>query len=393
MSIEGRIVTDPPPRPPSGADGAAGTGAGWRRPDGGTPPWRLSPWGVRTVAWLEVRRLMRARRWIVAWVLWTALVTGVCGLIVLSVLSFSEPSGLGPGAGPDQAAGAASFGVVVLVVLSFGLLVAPGLAATSINGDRREGNLATVQATLLSPAEIAVGKLLAAWAGTLALVAGAIPSLVIAFALGGTSIGRLLVVLLLVVVSLAVVTAFGLGLSAVMAKPVASVVVSYVVAFSLAVVAPLMVPLLSVVVQDQLLVTYTDAVAFDPETGRALQCETREQVETVSRTDLTWWLLAASPYVVVADAAPQLADVDARDGDVLRGLGDVAREARLGPDPTVDYCSDLDEQQRSAERAALPPVWPWGMAFYLLLTAGATVVAVRRLRTPVRRLPTGQRIA
>ena len=385
MSVTGSIGTAPPERPGPG-DGPSGS-TGWVRPDGATPTWRLSPWGVRTVAWLELRRLMRARRWVVAWVLWTVLVTGVCGLVVLSVLTFAEsPSGT------DPSAGAAAFGAVVLIVLSFGLLVAPGLAATSINGDRREGNLATLQATLLSPAEIAVGKLLAAWAGTLALVAGAVPSLVIAFALGGTDVARLSVVLLLVAVSLAVVTAFGLGLSALLTKPVAAVVVSYVVAFCLAVVAPLMVPLLSVVVQEEAVVTYTEPTTYDV-SGRPEDCRTVERTETVARTDRVWWLLAASPYVVVADAAPAPSDRLTRDADVLRGLGDVAREARLGPSAVVDYCTDVDELDRAEERAALPPVWPWGMAFYVLLTVGATAVAVLRLRTPVRKLPTGQRIA
>ena len=381
MSVTGSIGTAATEGPGEGGS------TGWVRPDGATPTWRLSPWGVRTVAWLELRRLMRARRWVVAWVLWTLLVTGVCGLVVLSVLTFADGS-----AGTDPSAGTVAFGSVVLVVLSFGLLVAPGLAATSINGDRREGNLATLQATLLSPAEIAVGKLLAAWAGTLALVAGAVPSLVIAFALGGTDVVRLAVVLLLVVVSLAVVTAFGLGLSALLAKPVAAVVVSYVVAFCLAVVAPLLVPLLSVLVQEEAVVTYTEPTTYDA-SGRPEDCRTVERTETVARTDQVWWLLAASPYVVVADAVPLLSDSRARDADLLRGLGDVAREARLGPSPVVDFCTDLDELARAEERASLPPVWPWGMAFYLLLTVVATAVAVRRLRIPVRRLPTGQRIA
>lgn len=385
MSVTGSIGTAPPEEP--SPDGVPAGSTGWVRPDGATPTWRLSPWGVRTVAWLELRRLMRARRWVVAWLLWTVLVTGVCGLVVLAVLAAD-----GGTTSTDPSAGAAAFGAVVLIVLSFGLLVAPGLAATSINGDRREGNLATLQATLLSPAEIAVGKLLAAWAGTLALVAGAVPSLVVAFALGGTDVARLLVVLLLVAVSLAVVTAFGLGLSALLAKPVAAVVVSYVVAFCLAVVAPLLVPLLSVVVQEEAVVTYTEPTTYDA-SGRPEDCRTVERTEMVTRADRVWWLLAVSPYVVVADAAPEPTDSTAREVDFLRGIGDVAREVRLGPPPVVDYCTDVDDVARAEERAELPPVWPWGMAFYLLLTVGATAVAVHRLRTPVRKLPVGQRIA
>lgn len=358
--------------------------SGWNRPTDGTPTWRLSRHGVSTVVWLELRRLMRARRWLVAWGLWTLVVTGLCGLIVLSVVSL--------GGSVNAETGTILFGVIVLVVLSFGLLVAPGLAATSINGDSRDGTLATLQATLLSPAEIAVGKLLAAWCGTLALLAGALPSLVVAFTLGGTSLLRLLVILLLVGVSLAVVTAIGLGLSAVVNKPVASIVTSYVVAFCLAVVAPLIVPLSASLLTTEETITYREPTSFDAETGAPTSCVEREVVTDVPRTDWTWWLLVASPYVVVADAAPAqpVQDVDA---DVLRGLGNVAREARLGPRLVEDYCSTRYEQGRAAEREDLTPVWPFGIVFYLLLVAGSTAAAVRRLRTPVGRLPVGQRIA
>ena len=116
------------------------------------------------------------------------------------------------------------------------------------------------------------------------------------------------------------------------------------------------------------------------------------RTEPVPRTDWTWWLLLTSPYVVVADAAPgQLGDdVDV---DVLRGLGDVSREARLGPRLVKDWCSGSDDLDRRAERDALPPVWPWGLGVFLLLVAGSTALAVRRLATPVGRLPVGQRIA
>ncbi|WP_380169476.1 ABC transporter permease [Jannaschia sp. R86511] len=371
--------------PTGGVVPADASTADWPRPTGATPTWRLSGHGVGTVAWLELRRLMRARRWLVAWAAWTTLVTGLCGLVVLATVT------LGGTITADT--GTVLFGVTVLVVLSFGLLVAPGLAATSINGDSRDGTLATLQTTLLSPAEIAVGKLLAAWCGTLALVAGALPSLVVAFALGGTSLTRLLVIVLLVAVALAVVTAVGLGLSAVVVRPVASIVLSYVVAFCLAVVAPLLVPLSSALLTTTETVTYVEAAGYDPDTGRPTECVQRRSEETVARTDLTWWLLVASPYVVVADAAPLQPGSPDVDADVLRGLGDVSREARLGPDLVQDWCTDLDEQARAQERASLPPVWPFGLAFYAVLVAGATALAVRRLRTPVGRLPVGQRIA
>ena len=54
-------------------------------------PWlrdRLTAEGVRTVAWLEVRRLMRARRWLVAWLVWTVLLTGLFIVLFVIVVGF-----------------------------------------------------------------------------------------------------------------------------------------------------------------------------------------------------------------------------------------------------------------------------------------------------------------
>ena len=47
-------------------------------------------------------------------------------------------------------------------------------------------------------------------------------------------------------------------------------------------------------------------------------------------------------------------------------------------------------------RAAHPstaPIWPWGLAFNVLLGAGGVVVAVSRLSIPQRTLPRGTRVA
>lgn len=53
-------------------------------------------------------------------------------------------------------------------------------------------------------------------------------------------------------------------------------------------------------------------------------------------------------------------------------------------------------QQQQLERDRLnkvPAVWPYGFVFLGLIGAGSTWVGVRRLRTPIRRLPRGTRIA
>ena len=75
--------------------------------------------------------------------------------------------------------------------------------------------------------------------------------------------------------------------------------------------------------------------------------------------------------------------------------------ARNGPEDVLDECAmqtgtgieprtDIDPMDAALKTA---PVWPYGLVFLLLAGTGAAVVAGRRLRTPIRRLPNGTRIA
>ena len=64
--------------------------------------------------------------------------------------------------------------------------------------------------------------------------------------------------------------------------------------------------------------------------------------------------------------------------------------------PQDQQAQEQQQQLAKAERDRLnkvPAVWPYGFAFLGLIGAGSTWVAVRRLRTPIRRLPRGTRIA
>jgi ABC-2 type transport system permease protein len=67
-------------------------------------------------------------------------------------------------------------------------------------------------------------------------------------------------------------------------------------------------------------------------------------------------------------------------------LGEIGREVReLRRAPRYD-------DSRPPEPGD-SPVWPYGLGFDLLLGAGAVWVTIRRLRTPVRALPRGVRVA
>jgi ABC-2 type transport system permease protein len=124
-------------------------------------------------------------------------------------------------------------------------------------------------------------------------------------------------------------------------------------------------------------------------------CPTETLTGQRARPDRVWWLLAPNPFVILADAAPQLPPETAqerqrrlaleqrgvnvsnlRDSDPLGGLGRAVRGAHKSPGSSTGS-----------------PVWPWGLGFDVLVGAGALWLTARRLRTPTRDLPLGQRVA
>ncbi|WP_407320421.1 ABC transporter permease [Isoptericola halotolerans] len=364
-----------------------------------TSDWSLSWQGVRTVTQLELRQRIRSTRWKIALVVWFVVV-GVITLLTSGAIAmlFDDPS-MGAGAGRTM------FGVVVFFVLFLGLLVAPALTASAINGDRTAGTLATLQATLLTPAEIVVGKLLAAWLAALAFLATSVPFLAWAFVVGGLPFWSLVSVLLVLAIVLGVVCAVGLCFSALTAKTSGSAVLTYLTVGGLSVITValfgLSVPLVTTTEEVR---TWDVPVGYDWEDTEPPECEWTTQRQEVWHSERTWWLLAANPFVVVADAQP-LADPETYDdaADPLTLIQYGVRYARTGPAPEQDWCGDMwYSESRSGVPMASPveepepsesPVWPWGLGIYVLLGAGGIVTAVRRLQIPAQRLPKGTRVA
>lgn len=379
--------------------------------DGAAPPpvrhtgtWSLTWAGVRTVARLELRQRVRSTRWVVSLVVFGVVVGVVTALTFFAAGQVTR--GVPSDAELAATTGRTMFGFIVFFVLFLGLLVSPTLSATSINGDRANGTLATLQVTLLSPAEIVLGKLLASWLASLAFLAVAVPFVVWAFATGGTAFVGLVTTLLLLAVVLAVVCAIGLGFSALTSRTAGSSVLTYVAMAGLTVVSlivfGLSVPLVSgeerVQVRGE---DWSPGITFD-ENGRPseeIPCVLREEERYVTHTERTWWLLAVNPFVVVADALPPATGTTI--SDPMTGIRYGVRAARLGPEEPLDECwsdegwQDWEERQ-AQERAradALGAVWPWGLAANLLLGGAGVVLAVRRLTIPQAKLPRGTRVA
>ncbi|MGQ0575667.1 MAG: ABC transporter permease [Pseudonocardia sp.] len=358
--------------------------------------------GVRTVARQEFRLRLRAGRW--RWLLgaWFALLGVVTALLVAAAdaafvearVAGDQPVPLGP----------TVFGFLLLILVWLALLVVPALAAQSVNGDRDRGTLATLQVTLLSPAEIALGKFVAAWGTALVFLATALPWVAWAVALGGVGLARALALLGIVTVLLGVVAAVSLALSTLLRRTTTSGVLAYLAVFALVVGTLVAFGLVSTATTETRRVVYAEPVWDDPlraefdAEGDPIapdRYEERTYDETVLRTERTWWLLAPNPFVVLGDAAPGLPVVtDSRTGrpvdvdalDPLGAIREAVRAARAGPDPATGVL--LTEPVRRG-----PAVWPWGLAFNLALGGVALAVTVRRLRTPTRAIPRGSRVA
>ncbi|SNS18497.1 ABC transporter permease [Actinomadura mexicana] len=319
--------------------------------------------GIGLVARQEIRTRLRTGRWKILLATWFLVVNGL-GLLFRVALEHGDTSSYGE-------PGVPMFGGVLLGVLVLTLLVTPALGGQSVNGDRERGTLATLQVTRLTPGEIALGKLAAAWGTGLVTLLLTLPSLLLPVAEGAIGAGRALVVLLVTALMIGVVCAVSQAWSAVLARSVTSILLSYLTVFGLLVGTPLL---------------FTLAVPLTSErAGGSYGGYGRDHTERI------WWLLAPNPVVALADAAPRLPERRVLVGDVMihrssssDPLGQISRSVREIRAGDGDYGSN---------RSDGAAVWPWGLAFDLALAGGAVMITASRLRTPLHRVPRGVRVA
>ena len=365
--------------------------------------------GVAVVARQEFRLRLRAGRWkflLGAWFLVLALLTVLLRVAAGTVESLADK-------------GIVVFGGLVLVVLGLSLLVVPSLAAQSVNGDRERGTLAALQVTRLTPGDIVVGKFAAAWGTALLFLALTVPLAVYAATQGGVGGGRLVSVLLLIALLLGVVCAVSLCLSTVLSRTTTSGLLAYLVVAVLTIGTLLTFALATALTQEEYEASYPSVTCereadyrdyYGP--GSPVPEGCTEQLDTYTssraRTDRVWFLLAPNPFVVVADAAPALPPAyapglseqeslqrqRAAELDPLGQIGDTVRDLRRTPEPLEAFVA----RQSSGTYTEVQPgptkaVWPYGLAVDLAVGALALGVATRRLRTPTRTLPKGQRVA
>ncbi|MGH8910142.1 MAG: ABC transporter permease, partial [Egibacteraceae bacterium] len=122
---------------------------------------------------------------------------------------------------------------MLFFVLLLVLFVAPGYAAAQLVGERERGTLPLLQVTLLRPWQIVVGKLGASVAWLALLLFAALPLGAIAFFLGGIALGDLLRGIGMILGVVVCVAAMGLGISSLVRRTVAAVVLTYALVFTL----------------------------------------------------------------------------------------------------------------------------------------------------------------
>ena len=379
--------------------------------------------GIKTIAALELRQRLRTSRWPIVFGIWVLLIAGI------SFLSYWATND------PDLQSGSAMYDIVVFFVLGLSMLIVPSLTATLVNGDREHGVLATLQTTLLTEWDIALGKLLSAWVVALAFLATALPFLAWAWAEGGVSGGRIVLSLFVLVLVLAVVCAIGLMFSTLTARPVSSAVLTYLTMGALVFGTTIGFGLSAFLVTQQekqqvygipdtwweqhqppaadpadpnLTPEQLEAIQKSQMQPTRADCVTFTRTSTVAHTERIWWMLPLNPFVVVADAAPSEARKDnglySSGFTPMRWISAGVRAARNGPSDVHDECTGyiINEPMQGSDGGVddplskaldTAPVWPYGLAFLLVAGAGATVLAGSRLRTPIRRLPNGTRIA
>ncbi|MGN6325303.1 ABC transporter permease [Pseudolysinimonas sp.] len=331
--------------------------------------------GIGTIASIELRQRVRGVAWYVLLGVFAFLVL-VVSVVVTWALSLNGARGSGAGL----------FSGVVYFVLLLATLVAPALGGNAINGDRDAGTLATTQVTLVTTPQLVLGKFLAAWASSLAFLVVAVPFLLWACVLGGVSPVTIVVSLLVLAVEMGVVSALGVGLSGLLRRPLFSIVVTY-----------LLIALLSV----GTLIAFGIAgtVMTTPATYRSTQwtadgqCLTDGTFTTQEpRFDRVWWVLAANPYVILADAVP----TDLHRGQSPTDLfGTIKLGERTAQLPPGTLRSDCGESSWTPARIidATAPGWAVGLLIHVVLGAGALVGAGYAIRAPAGRLGAGSRIA
>jgi ABC-type transport system involved in multi-copper enzyme maturation permease subunit len=355
--------------------------------------------GLWTITTIELRQRVRGVAWYVLLGVFVVLLLLVTGILTWS-LGFASEYG-----GTSSDNGGVIYSVIIYFVLLLSSLVTPALSGNMVNGDREAGTLATTQVTLVTTPQLVLGKFLAAWISALAFLAAAVPFILWSFAQGGADPLTVVVSILVLAFELGAVSAVGVGLSGVMRRPLFSIVATYLLVSLLSVGTLIGFSLGGLILQTPVTlqdnyVDYDDPDLQYDNNGNPINptCVAQPPYQTtVPRFDLVWWILAANPYVVVADASPTAYDENGYPRDMFGSIKSGVRYAQLPANlDGYDECSDSYNAQPSSAREVIDsttPSWLVGMLIHLGLAGAALWGAIALTHAPSRRLAPGSRVA
>lgn len=369
--------------------------------------WKIRPRGVWTVLALELRQRARSKKWYVTLVLWALLNLMVTVLCYLPLIIF-QPRDVGVAM---RVMSMSAFTITVFFAIFAMILVLPAMSAGAINGDRNDGTLAPLQVTLVSPAEIVLGKVLGGWAVGLVFLSAVSPLIALTGLISGASVFYLLRVLISIALVALYVVAIGVGFSALTRRQLGSVVLSYVVSVGVTLILPLLTFMsapLAFFGPERTVVSYEvtyPAPQGDSSASAEPVCERVEEKQPLGIPELLVPPLVINPIVIVSDTSPPLR------GDMFQTFRDNARMDGLqfvstsmsflafpGHLSFHNECGDtvlMEDGSKAPEKEFPPrlPAWLLGNLAWGTAALGAFAYAVLRSRMPMGRLPKGHRIA
>ncbi|MBV7411334.1 ABC transporter permease [Dermabacteraceae bacterium TAE3-ERU27] len=373
--------------------------------------WKLRARPLLTIITLELRQRVRSRGWLIGLGIW---------VLFLFLMTALLTAAIGTGSGnPDPGNFEVLYSAITMLVIFMMLVVIPAQTSATINGDRNAGTLATLQATLVSPFEIVVGKTLAGWTTGMVFFGLALPF--VFYATLSEQVYPLSVALMVISTSFLMlcITAIGVGLSAWTKRALGSVVLAYLLIVATTFISPIATGLATVA-----FVSYSEEKVYQWDYSTEIPtCQQTTNRVTHLPSRYTRWLLFPNPYVVISDFSSMGFDQSKLVGDGGRRIDHFNPEAYnilsmisggvryLGHEeatkqtsyfgnecvPGQKYVEILDTGYQSPINDIKPneltPVWQYGAALWTLAAMFSLWGATRRLRTPVKHLPKGFRIA
>lgn len=382
-----------------------------RREPAAAPP-RTSHAG--SIAADRLRRRFASRRFLILLGVYAVVLVGLTVLSAIVAWAFAALSG-----GGDT--GPLIYSSVVFWVLLLAIVAGPAAQGRALTASAPVGRAAEGpsddEATASGPAVRLFGALLAEWVTSLVFVGIVLPALLVVAVAGGVAVSVVIGSLGILIAEVLLLGAIAVGVSGLVAGPGKSVAVAYAAVAGLTVGTILVFALVGNLVRHEV-VTESRGVSWssselvadcdeafaegasdcveDADGEGVTTCDAWQRTTSErARLDLAWWVLAANPFVLVADATP-LTWQGGMQGpaDLFGMVTSGVRQAQIAGETTetLDACS-IDGQHEASTVPALvdrtASSWYLGLLFQVALAAGLFLGAIsrgtRRASGPARR--------